>query len=187
MLYLKKKNFTEALNYAKTDNQKDTVVTAQADYYFSQNRFILSATHYAQSKSLSFEEIVLKFVAKNEWDAIKVYLAKKLETIKSVDVTQTILLSTWLVEMYINKLNEVRDEVDRISARIKHLNIDAQDDGAEDSGVGAKRLLGGNLKSTKENLDEELRLIEDDFRSFLKLYKVKQGLHRSTGGRESRS
>lgn len=172
---MKKKNFTEALNYAKNDQQKDMILTAQADYYFSQNRFVLSATHYAQSKSLSFEEIVLKFVAKDEWDAVKVYLAKKLETFKTTDVTQTILLTTWLIEMYINKLNEVRDEVHRISSRIKHLGLDIEETSAAIAAVDdddSVRVLGGNLKSKQENLVEEERLIEDDFRSFLKTYKV---------------
>ncbi|CAG8666814.1 6521_t:CDS:10, partial [Racocetra fulgida] len=61
--------------------QRDEVLTTQADYYFSQCRFLLSATYYAQS-TVPFEEVALKFVERDERDALRTYLLKKLEKLR---------------------------------------------------------------------------------------------------------
>jgi len=82
-LYLNQKMFDTALSFTKNESQKDKVLTSQADYYYSQQRYNLSAEYFAQIHSISFEEIVLRFINKNENDALRIYLLKKLEKLKN--------------------------------------------------------------------------------------------------------
>ena len=77
-LYLEKSQYDMALQYCKDPAQKDKVYTAQAKDYFGQRRYQMSAKYFAES-AVPFEEVTLKFVEKNERDALRIYLVKKLE------------------------------------------------------------------------------------------------------------
>jgi hypothetical protein len=66
----------------QTEDQKEQVIVKQAEHYFSQGRYSLSAQYYAKSTKVSFEEIALKFMHLTEQDALHTYLVKKLEGIK---------------------------------------------------------------------------------------------------------
>lgn len=66
----------------QTDEQKEHVTVKQAEHYFSQGRYALSAQYYAMSVTASFEEIALKFMKLTEQEALQTYLVKKLERIK---------------------------------------------------------------------------------------------------------
>ncbi|TPX64225.1 hypothetical protein SpCBS45565_g06048 [Spizellomyces sp. 'palustris'] len=161
-IYLNKKSFDAALSYAKNPAQKDQIITAQAEYYYSQQRYILSATYYAQSASLSFEEIVLKFIAKDEREALKHYLFQKLERLRSQDATQITLISTWLVEIFINRLNVLRDKVSDAAATVETLSRNAEaTEGLEDA------------RSKKKTLEEEEAIAIDEFKQFLRKYKTR--------------
>ncbi|CAH1764493.1 4854_t:CDS:10 [Entrophospora sp. SA101] len=107
-LYLEKQKFDIALKYCKNQAQCDKVLTTQADYYFSQGRFTQSANYYAQS-TVPFEEVALKFVERDQRDALRTYLLNKLNKLRRTDLTQKTMISTWLVEIYLNKLNMLED------------------------------------------------------------------------------
>lgn len=86
--------------------------TQQADHYFSLGRYQLAANFYAQSQK-SFEEVTLKFIRKGERDALKQYLVTKLANLRPIqEATQITIISTWLVEIYLDKLNSLRDAAD---------------------------------------------------------------------------
>ncbi|KAJ3348824.1 hypothetical protein HDU83_001026 [Entophlyctis luteolus] len=119
-IYLSRKNYETALTYAKTAVQRDLVITAQAESYFEEKRFRLAATYFAQSSSLSFEEIALRFLALNEIGALKQFLLKKLDSVKqsvsapfsrnsidlrNQDLTQMTILSMWLLELFVFELD----------------------------------------------------------------------------------
>ena len=120
--------------------QKDKVYSAQADFYFGQGRYQLAAKYYALTQK-SFEEITLKLIRKvgtghpssffryhhqppthralhvcvhtqDESEALKTFLVNKLDTFKKEDATQVTLLCTWLVEIFLNKLNDARERKD---------------------------------------------------------------------------
>jgi len=55
----------------------------------------------------------LKFINKNEKDALKTFLLKKLDTFKPQDVTQITIISTWLLEIFLNQLNILKDKGDQ--------------------------------------------------------------------------
>ncbi|KAL6061226.1 tethering complex subunit [Balamuthia mandrillaris] len=107
-LYLEKGQFEAAINYCQTPEQKDKVLCAQADYYFGKRSYELAAKYYSKTQK-SFEEVALKFINMNERDALKTFLLGKLSNLSEKDATQKTLVCTWLTEIYINKLNHLRD------------------------------------------------------------------------------
>ncbi|KAI0051712.1 hypothetical protein FA95DRAFT_1675740 [Auriscalpium vulgare] len=140
-VYLQKEKFDVALRYAKTAAQRDHVISAQAHTYFKEGRYFQAAQSYAQC-SVPFEEVTLKFLDANERDALRSYLGSRLERTRRQDLTQRMMLATWLVEFYLSKANELDDLVASSSA-----SYDV------------------------ENVKVERSLLEDDLRNFLDTYK----------------
>lgn len=58
--------------------------TARADHYYAKNNYQLAAMYYANTQK-PFEEITLKFIQKNEQDALKTYLLSRLENMKRLN------------------------------------------------------------------------------------------------------
>ncbi|GLB36022.1 putative pep3/Vps18/deep orange family protein [Lyophyllum shimeji] len=140
-IYLEKKQFDVALRYATTASQRDHVLSAQANAYFDEGRFFQAAQCYAQC-STQFEEVALKFLDAGERDALRSYLISRLERTRKGDLTQRMLLATWLVEFYLSKCNELDDIV--ASESVSH-DVD--------------------------NLQTERTILEDDLRQFFDTYK----------------
>eukprot|EP01102_Stenamoeba_stenopodia_P010615 TRINITY_DN321_c1_g3_i2.p1 TRINITY_DN321_c1_g3~~TRINITY_DN321_c1_g3_i2.p1 ORF type:complete len:980 (-),score=215.52 TRINITY_DN321_c1_g3_i2:2222-5161(-) len=107
-LYLEKAQYELALQYCREPWQQDKVYVAQADRYFSQKNFDLAAQFYGKTKK-SFEEVALKFIQANERDALKTFLIFKLSSLSRNDQTQQTIICTWLVEIFLNKLNQLKD------------------------------------------------------------------------------
>ncbi|KAG0294707.1 hypothetical protein BGZ96_000616 [Linnemannia gamsii] len=84
-LYLEKKQYDLALQYTKNPVQKDRVLTLQANHNFSQGRYMLSAKYFAQS-TVAFEEVALKFVERDERDALRSYLLAKVDKLRKGDL-----------------------------------------------------------------------------------------------------
>ncbi|KAI8613581.1 Pep3/Vps18/deep orange family-domain-containing protein [Chytriomyces sp. MP71] len=132
-IYLSRRNFDTALLFAKTDVQRDRVVTAQAEYYFSEKRYRLAATYFAQSTSASFEEIALRFIGLNEMSALKQFLGKRLEGIKSNEPTKMTILCMWLLELFVHELDTAES---KLTARRASLYVPT----ASDESSGAKEI-----------------------------------------------
>ncbi|KAG6841938.1 hypothetical protein C0991_005118 [Blastosporella zonata] len=140
-IYLEKQQFDKALKYAKTAIQRDHVLSAQANAYFFEGRYFPAAQCYAQC-STTFEEVALKFLDVGERDALRSYLISRLERTRKGDLTQRMILATWLVEFYLSKCNELDDIV--ASESVSH-DVD--------------------------NLRTEQTILEDDLRQFFDTYK----------------
>ncbi|KAJ7706319.1 Pep3/Vps18/deep orange family-domain-containing protein [Mycena rosella] len=140
-IYLHKGQFDVALRYAKTAGQRDHVLSAQANAFFAEKRYFQAAQCYAQC-SVTFEEVALKFLDVGERDSLRSYLISRLERTRKVDITQRMMLATWLVEFYLSKCNELDDVV--ASESISH---------------------------DVENLQAERVILEDDLRQFFETYK----------------
>ncbi|KAF2084146.1 hypothetical protein K490DRAFT_49808 [Saccharata proteae CBS 121410] len=109
-ILLKAQQFDAASRYAKTSTQKDAVATASGDYLVKRGQFLEAASVYGRS-SKPFEQVALTFIDHAEHDALRKYLLTKLSTMKKQAVMQRILLATWLVEIYISKLNTLDDTI----------------------------------------------------------------------------
>jgi len=108
-VYMQRGAFEQSLKYAKSASQRDKVLAAQGDRNFDEGKFIPAAQCYAQTMSRTFEEIILRFIDADERDALRYYLITRLERLKKTDITQRVMLVTWLVEIYLSKINQLDD------------------------------------------------------------------------------
>jgi hypothetical protein len=112
-IYLEQKNYEMAKRYAIGNREHmDIILVSQAEHYFKDQRYQDAALTFSQSQ-LSFEEVALKFLQVNRKDALKIFLLKKLESLAPSDSTQQTMLTTWLVELFLNDLGALKDEGDR--------------------------------------------------------------------------
>lgn len=109
-ILLKEQQFDAASRYAKTSAQKDAVATASGDYLVKKGQYLEAATVYGRSTK-AFEQVALTFIDKGEPDALRKYLLTKLSTLKKSSTMQRIMLATWLVEIYMSKLNALDDTI----------------------------------------------------------------------------
>lgn len=109
-IMLKRQQFDAALQYAHTAAQKDTVATASGDYLVEKGLFIEAAGIYGKS-SKPFEDVALSFIDNGQTDALRKYLLTKLNTYKKSYIMQRMMIATWLVEVFMGKLNSLEDTI----------------------------------------------------------------------------
>ncbi|KAK3737231.1 hypothetical protein QZH41_010859 [Actinostola sp. cb2023] len=116
-MYLKKEDFERAKLYCK-DNpvNLDRVLTKQAENFFEKKNYMsfifsytAAANCYAQTQ-VSFEEVALKFIKAEEKKALRMFLVKKLDCIENKDKTQMTMIVMWLIELYLNHLNHLKEQ-----------------------------------------------------------------------------
>ncbi|XP_047356828.1 vacuolar protein sorting-associated protein 18 homolog isoform X3 [Vespa velutina] len=107
-VYLDKGEFELAKQYCK-DNPAyiDQVLVKQAEMLFKNQQYEESALIYADTHS-SFEEISLKFLQEWQIEALKIFLKKKLDGLKSQDKTQITMIVVWVIELFMSQMGEVR-------------------------------------------------------------------------------
>ncbi|KAI9721508.1 MAG: hypothetical protein M1812_002270 [Candelaria pacifica] len=109
-IMLQNEQFDAALQYARSPAQKDAVATASGDYLVSRNQFLEAAGVYGKS-SKPFEEVALTFIDHGEQDALRKYLLAKLSTYKRSAIMQRTMIASWLVEVFMSKLNTLDDTI----------------------------------------------------------------------------
>ncbi|KAF2474245.1 uncharacterized protein BDR25DRAFT_332370 [Lindgomyces ingoldianus] len=109
-ILLKAQQFDAASQFAKTSSQKDTVATASGDYLVGKGQYLEAASVYGRSTK-PFEQVALAFIDKGEQDALRKYLLTKLSTLKKSAVMQRVMIATWLVELFMSKLNTLDDTI----------------------------------------------------------------------------
>lgn len=109
-VFLQRQMFDEALKYARGSAQKDTVATASGDYLASKGRYSEAAKVWGKS-SKGFEEVCLMLINRGEHDALRKYLLSQLSTYKRSSSMQRIMVTSWLVEVFMSKLNSLDDNV----------------------------------------------------------------------------
>ncbi|KAJ9057802.1 tethering complex subunit, variant 3 [Entomophthora muscae] len=164
--YLDKSQYSDALSYAKTTSQKNQVLIAQGDQFFETDRFNLAASCYGRSDA-PLEETALKFINKNEKDSLRDFLLQRLERLSKKDVTQTVLLGTWLVELYLSKINHMEDMVATAAKEEKSMD--------EKRKLRPKVQVAAETDQVSSNDSqlylEESNLLIEEFRRFLEANK----------------
>ncbi|MCO5603326.1 hypothetical protein L7F22_057476 [Adiantum nelumboides] len=124
-VYLGVKDYTAALEHCIDVSQKDHVYVAQADIAFAAGDYVTAAVFYAKTTIvLTFEEIALKFVAIGELDALRTYLLRKLDNLGKEDRSQITMVSTWAVELYLDKINSfVSSKTSDMKPNTEHQDI----------------------------------------------------------------
>ena len=109
-IMLKNHQFDAALQYARSASQKDAVATVSGDWLVKKGQFLEAASVYGKS-SKAFEEVALTFVDNDQQDALRKYLLTKLASYKKSSVMQRIMIASWLVELFMAKLNSLDDTI----------------------------------------------------------------------------
>ncbi len=107
---LKTEHFDAALRYARGPAQKDAVATASGDYLISKGAYLDAAGVYGKS-SKAFEQVALTFIDKEQPHALRKYLLTKLSTFKKSSIMQRVMIASWLVEIFMSKLNSLDDTI----------------------------------------------------------------------------
>ncbi|XP_042039227.1 vacuolar sorting protein 18-like isoform X1 [Salvia splendens] len=115
-VYLDLKEYAAALANCRDALQRDQVYLVQAEDAFIGKDFLRAASFYAKINfALSFEEITLKFISIGEQDAVRTFLLRKLDNFSKDDKCQITMISTWVTELYLDKINRLLLEDDAIS------------------------------------------------------------------------
>lgn len=109
-IMLGNQHFDAALHYARNPTQRDAVATASGDYLISKGQFLEAASVYGKS-SKPFEQVTLTFIDHDEQDALRKYLLTKLSTYKKTSLMQRVMVASWLIEVYMSKLNSLDDSI----------------------------------------------------------------------------
>ncbi|XP_026855194.2 vacuolar protein sorting-associated protein 18 homolog [Electrophorus electricus] len=106
-MYMNMNKFDLAKEYCRDRPECiDMVLAKEAEHCFHNKRYLESAKCYALTQNY-FEEIALKFIEAKQEEALKEFLLKKLNNLKSTEKTQITLLVTWLTELYLNRLGQL--------------------------------------------------------------------------------
>ncbi|KAI5295529.1 hypothetical protein KEM52_001077 [Ascosphaera acerosa] len=106
--FLSEGKFDLALRYTRDAAQRDAVATASGDHLAQKGHLLEAAAVWGKS-SKNFEEVCLTLLDNGHHDALRVYLQTQLATLKKSHVMQRMLIASWLVEVYMAKLNELSD------------------------------------------------------------------------------
>ncbi|KAL8465488.1 hypothetical protein ACS0TY_034842 [Phlomoides rotata] len=115
-VYLDLQEYGAALANCHDALQRDQVYLVQAETAFTAKDYLRAASFYAKINfALSFEEITLKFVSISEQDALRTFLLRKLDSFSKDDKCQITMISTWVTELYLDKINRLLLEDDAVS------------------------------------------------------------------------
>ncbi|KAF7513470.1 hypothetical protein GJ744_008764 [Endocarpon pusillum] len=109
-IMLKQQRYDEALRFAKDAFQKDAVATASGDHLSSKGQYLEAASIWGKS-SKAFEEVCLSLIDSGQEDALRKYLITKLGTYKKSSTMQRTMMATWLIQIFMGKLNALDDMV----------------------------------------------------------------------------
>jgi tetratricopeptide (TPR) repeat protein len=143
-IFLQKQKFDQALEYAHTSSQKDVVATASGDYLASKGRYLEAAGVWGKS-SKGFEDVCLTLIKRGQHDALRKYLLSQLSVYKKSSSMQRIMVASWLIEVFMTKLNSLDD------------NITTKAELAEGAST--------------EEIETELRAVRCEFQEFVTKYK----------------
>ncbi|KAG4302522.1 hypothetical protein PCANB_001152 [Pneumocystis canis] len=106
--FLKNKDYIKALKFAKKNSHYDIIYREYGLDLIKQSKVHEAAKILAKT-TLSIEEIALKFINIQDYDALRIYLLEKLGLMKKGAFIQKTILSTWLLFLYITKMNTLDD------------------------------------------------------------------------------
>ncbi|XP_053330485.1 vacuolar protein sorting-associated protein 18 homolog isoform X2 [Spea bombifrons] len=96
----------------------DIVLAKEAEHCFQNKKYKESAKCYALTQNY-FEEIALKFIEAKQEDALMEFLLRKLANLKLSEKIQVTLLTTWLTELYLNRLGVLGNDASKKSQYLK--------------------------------------------------------------------
>ncbi|QPG72972.1 hypothetical protein FOA43_000276 [Brettanomyces nanus] len=116
-LMMEKKMFDEAISTLKNPHTSDaekyhTIRINQGKFLLKKGSFNKAAKILAET-SEPLEEITLKFIESNQLKSLRIYLSNKLKALPKTFYMQKVIISSWLVELYVEGLNQLDVEMGR--------------------------------------------------------------------------
>lgn len=144
-IMLQGQQYDLASRYARSTAQKDAVAAASGDHLISKGQYLEAASVYGKS-SRSFEQVALTFIDHGEQDALQKYLVTKLGTYKKSSIMQRVMIASWLIELFMSKLNSLDDTI-TTKAQLTE-------------------------KASPADVKDELTIVRKEFRDFVVKYKT---------------
>lgn len=103
-------HFEASLQQARGQDQKETVAAAYGDYMAKKGNWKEAAALYGNSNK-PFEDIALRMIDNNQHDALRSFLLTKLAATKRTATMQRMMIASWLIEIFMAKLNSLDDTI----------------------------------------------------------------------------
>jgi hypothetical protein len=147
-IMLKQGRYEAALQWAKTPEQKNTVASRTGEHLITQGRFSEAAIVLGQNTK-AFEDVALTFIDKGQQEALRRYLLTRLSNLSKGSTMQRIMLTSWLVELYMAELNRMDDTA---STQAEFAVNDSN---------------GGSIET-----DRQLSVVQKEYKSFVSSHKA---------------
>lgn len=108
LYYLQKERFDLALAHAEDAEQRDLILLKQAEKHFAMGRYSLAARCFADSNRTDLKHVCDLYLAKNEFDGLKVFLQLRLNRESDGDLQRTI--AEWLLRLHVREIEHLRAE-----------------------------------------------------------------------------
>ena len=109
-IMMETQQFEPALQHAHSQEQKETVAAAYGDHLASKGHWTEAAAVYGRSNK-PFEDIALNIMDNQQPDALRKFLLTKLAATKKSAIMQRIMIASFLVEVFMSKLNSLDDTI----------------------------------------------------------------------------
>lgn len=106
--FLDNRNYEEAIRLAKDQYAKDVACVAYGEYSLEQKDY-MKAAQLLGTSSKSFESVALNFMEAKQYNALLLYLSTRLKGLNKTSKLQRTLLASWILELYMEKLNTLDD------------------------------------------------------------------------------
>lgn len=103
-------DYESAYKLAKDAYSKDLVSSTYGEELLKQSNYEKAAIFLGNS-SRPFERCVLAFMEVNEFESLHVYLEAKLKNLRKTSLMQRTLITGWIIESYMEKLDSLDDNV----------------------------------------------------------------------------
>ncbi|DBA75172.1 hypothetical protein WJX77_011350 [Trebouxia sp. C0004] len=157
LIYLDQQDYKSAFRHCKSQGERDTVNSAEAEACFGDGKYVEAARLLGRVTAAvpAFEEVVLRFVEVNSPQALQAFLQTKMDSLGQEDKAQATMVGTWLLELYLDQLNRSLLEV---KSHPSELKVKEQKNGASEAANGDVKGLPAPDQLTQ------------DLRAFLKRY-----------------
>ncbi|KAJ3441384.1 vacuolar protein sorting-associated protein 18 [Anaeramoeba flamelloides] len=108
-IYLNREQYEVALEYCKGDNIKgDKVLIEHGKALYRKKNYLQSANILGKT-TLPFERTAVKFMDLQSREPLKYFLSSKLDTLEEKPTSESIMITTWLLELYLEDLNYLEE------------------------------------------------------------------------------
>ncbi|KAK9468292.1 Pep3/Vps18/deep orange family-domain-containing protein [Lipomyces arxii] len=167
-IYLRQKRFDEAQRLAKTPVERDAVAVANGEFLL-ENESYLEAANVLGKSSKPFESVAIQFMEKKRLDALRRYMIVKLGTYKPSSIMQRTMLASWIVELFMERLNSLEDSM--ATKESEKTTEPEVKDKAETNGTNGL-FDKPRKKGVQENgVNAELKKVKEEYQEFITRYR----------------